>query len=339
MNRRIGYPGLAFLQLALTACAQHRVAAIPPTVTPFERQIRNAVDAGDGDYLLARMREKVIAAPDDLSFRLELGAAYEKRGYPELALDHYRLASVRHAQSAEAQLRLARALSAVHHAPEALEGYSKFLAAYPQPDPIYPAWLGILRDDAGDSKAAETAHRAALAVGRESDYLHNNLGFCLLRQGRRAEAAEQFRAALRLNPLSEVARNNLGTALAAEPAEALLHFQSVGEPAAAHSNLAALLIEQGNYPEARKEVARALSFNRTHAAALANLKVLSELDGKPAMIALSPADREPVSRLSRWKSAAGRFFAASPAASPAPTPTATQTIPKQTASRSPESTQ
>ncbi|MDQ6677158.1 MAG: tetratricopeptide repeat protein [Acidobacteriota bacterium] len=329
MNRRFRYPAVALLalQLGLPGCARHRVAAVPPAVAPFERQIRNAVDAGDGDYLLSRLREKVIAAPDNLSFRLELGAAYEKRGYPELAIDHYRLGLDHHPESPEAQLRLARALTAVHHAGEALDGYSKFLDTHPQSDPLYVAWLGILRDGAGDLKGAETAHRAAIALGRESDYLHNNLGFCLLRQGRKPEAAEQFRAALRLNPFSEVARNNLGTALVADPKEAILHFQSVDEPAAAHSNLAALLIEQGNYAEARKEVASALSYNGTHAAALANLKVLSELDGKPAMIAVSRPAGEGVSRLSRFKSAAGRFFIATP------------TVPQQTASRSPESTQ
>src|SRR5438445_335406 len=81
----------------------------------------------------------------------------------------------------------------------------------------------------------EEAHRAALALGTKLDSLHNNLGYNLLMQGRSKEAAEEFGEALKLRPDSEVARNNLGIALAATPQEALLHWQSVSDPATAHS--------------------------------------------------------------------------------------------------------
>ena len=76
--------------------------------------------------------------------------------------------------------------------------------------------------------------------------------------------------------------------VAAEDVDAVLHWQSISDPATAHSNMAALLIEQARYAEARKELDLALGYNRNHAAALSNLKLVSELDGKPAVIPIKP---------------------------------------------------
>ena len=329
--------GLCFFP---TACAKRTITvAAPPTV--FDRQVRNAIDAGDGDFELAHLRERVLAAPANLAFRLELASAYEAKGYPELTIDHYRLAIAQHADAPEPQLRLARALVAVHHQAEAISGYSAFLANHPGAAPLYMSWLGILEDDAGDWKAGEIAHRDALrraiALGQESDYLHNNLGFCLLTLNQHEEAAAEFRAALRLKPTSEIARHNLATALATDAhpnaAEAILNFQSVNEPAAAHNNMAALLIEQGRYPQARQEIDQALAFNRTYPAALRNLQILAELEGKPAMLSLNPLPAAAHSRMGRVKLAVSRYFRGTPTAAP------TAAEPIQTASRTTESSQ
>ena len=60
--------------------------------------------------------------------------------------------------------------------------------------------------------------------------------------------------ALKLNPASQMARNNLGIALANSnaTAQAVANWQSTSDPATAHNNLAAVWIEKGNYPEARR---------------------------------------------------------------------------------------
>jgi Flp pilus assembly protein TadD len=93
-----------------------------------------------------------------------------------------------------------------------------------------------------------------------------------------------------------VARNNLGLATVSKPQEAVLHWQSVSDPATAHNNLAALLIEQGKYQEARREIELALGYNRSHSAAIKNLRLVSQLDGKPAT---APPERAP-GRWARW---------------------------------------
>ena len=61
----------------------------------MRRQVLNAIDAGDGDPEVRRMREKVASEPGNLAVRLELASHYEKAGFPEVALEHLRLAAQR----------------------------------------------------------------------------------------------------------------------------------------------------------------------------------------------------------------------------------------------------
>jgi Flp pilus assembly protein TadD len=146
-------------------------------------------------------------------------------------------------------------------------------------------------------------------------------------QGQKTEAAEEFRAALKLNPRSGIARDNLGVALADNPGEALLNWQSINEPATAHSNLAAVLIEQGKYAEARHELEIALQYNKSNSAAIANLKLVSDVDGKPVTLPAQSA----ATHWSRMRSSWHRWFSGSATVSPAAQPSI------QTASQSPES--
>lgn len=287
-------------QAARYQAVGYHAAAAPRAM---ERQIRNAVDAGDGDFVARSLRQKMMADPDNLAVRIELARHYQERGYKEIALEHFRLAAARFPNSAEAQLMLARALRDAGMRGEAAAGLAMFLGAHPQESPAFAAWLGILQDDLGQWREGEASHRAALELASSADYLHNNLGYNLLMQNKRDEAASEFRIALKLNPKSVVARNNLASALAAAPEsttkrEAIAQWQSVSDPASAHNNMAALLIEQGRYPEARRELDAALGYNRNHSAALNNLKLISQLDGKPALIPIKPVR----SRWARWKS-------------------------------------
>src|ERR1019366_8891502 len=188
--------------------------APPAPVCLWDRQIHNAIDAGDGDYQLRVLRQKLAADPDNIPIRLEMANAYRDRGYPDVALEICRLAAARFPESGEAQLALVRALRDMNRRAEAIDGLVAFLKAHPRNGPEYFSWLGILRDEAGLWPLGEPAHRKALEAGSSLDYLHNNLGYNLLMQKRYAEAAGEFREALKLNAHSAVARNNLGLALA-----------------------------------------------------------------------------------------------------------------------------
>ena len=132
----------------------------------------------------------------------------------EVALEISRLAVARFPQSGEAQLALVRDLRDVNRRSEAIAGLEGFLKAYPESGAEYYSWLGILRDESGLWQLGEPAHRKALEIAPAVDYLHNNLGYNLLMQKKTDEAAREFEEALKLNPGSQMARNNLGIALA-----------------------------------------------------------------------------------------------------------------------------
>jgi Flp pilus assembly protein TadD len=302
----------------LAACAAFSVSCVHQTqvsgtampksapVNPWERQIRNAVDAGDGDYQLRALREKVSAEPDNIPVRLELAKAYRERGYHEIALEISRLAVARFPESGDAQLALVRDLREVNRRPEAIAGLESFLKAHPESGAGYYSWLGILRDESGLWPVGEPAHRKALVLSPDVDYLHNNLGYNLLMQKKDEEAAREFQEALKLNPGSQMARNNLGIALADSnaAAQAVANWQSTSDPATAHNNLAAVWMEKGNYPEARRELDVALSYNRAHSAALRNLELVSRLDGSPATLEIKPLD----TRWQRFRIGVRRLF-------------------------------
>jgi len=63
----------------------------------------------------------------------------------------------------------------------------------------------------------------------------------------------------------------------------------VVDTATAYNNVAAALMEQNRYEESRRLLEAALDYNRSHAAALTNLKMVAAQDGKP--LELRPAAR------------------------------------------------
>jgi Flp pilus assembly protein TadD len=310
MRRRLV---VATLGLAAASCVHERreanapVAPSAPAPTPsvWDRQIRNAADAGDGDYQLKALRVKVAAEPNSIAARLDLAKAYRERGYPDVALEICRLAAERFPESGEVELALVHALREMNRRPEALVSVKAFLKAHPQKSAAFYSWVGILHDEAGAFAAGEPAHRHAIELAPGDDSLHNNLGYNLLQQSRLEEAAGEFREALRLNPASQVARNNLGMALAnSNAAQAIANWQSSSDPATAHNNLAAVWMEKGNYAEARKELNIALGYNKAHAAALKNLELVSRLDGNPVAMPANASD----TWWQRWKLGFKRLF-------------------------------
>jgi tetratricopeptide (TPR) repeat protein len=294
--------GVSLVAVLLSACVRtvHTgvsrgrppVAAETAVSSAMSRQVRNAIYAGEGDLRSNELWRRVAADPDNLQLRLELARHYERIGFPEIAVEHLRLASARLPDSQEAAIELSKALRGLHLRPEALSCLEDFERRHPRSSPQILTWIGILQEDQGDLRRAEESYRAAIALQPESDLLHNNLGYNLLRQGRTEDAIAELREALRIAPQSPIARNNLGVALASQPDEAVLHWQSVSDPATAHNNLAAILIEKGRYPDARKQLDIALGYKNNHAAALRNLQLVSELDGLPAEVnAAAPAAR------------------------------------------------
>jgi Flp pilus assembly protein TadD len=152
-----------------------------------------------------------------------------------------------------------------------------FVAAHPHAEAH--SWSGILADEAGDYVTGERHHRAAVELRDGSAVFRNNLGYNLLLQKRTEEAAAELQRALELEPDNTLARSNLAAAISTRPDDAVASWRRVVDPASAHNNVAALMIERGDFEGARRELERALQLNRSHAAALSNLQLVADLEG------------------------------------------------------------
>jgi hypothetical protein len=111
--------------------------------------------------------------------------------------------------------------------------------------------------------------------------------------------------------------------------EAILQWSSILGPAAAHNNLAAVWIEKGDLPAARKEIQIALDYDRHNPAAMQNLQLMSELDGKPASFTMSSKDsrRTAATGWGRISALFGRIL--NPAETKEPAPAARKTADKR----------
>ncbi|MEP7363313.1 MAG: tetratricopeptide repeat protein [Acidobacteriota bacterium] len=280
------------------AAARKRPNQPPAVVWPsavergMKRQVQvaqNAELASTGDTEGDGLRRAVVTQPDNMDARAHLAAYYERTGQPELAIEHYRLALGRQRDAVGPRLELVRLLHTMKLDEQALSAASEGIAEHASRQLI--SWKGILLDELGRASEGEAAHREALARAEGASpgtlaALHNNLGQNLLLQKQYGAAAAAFQQALAIDRRLETARNNLGMALAlsADTERALAHWKSVSGPATAHNNLAAVLIEQDRYPEARRQLNIALGYEPNNEAAMRNLAVLGERDGKPAVL-------------------------------------------------------
>ena len=128
----------------------------------------------------------------------------------------------------------------------------------------------------------------ALAVTRDNDVAHINLGLALLGAGRNNEAIEHFREALRIKPVSTAARINLGIALhtAGRDAEAVEQFRLVIaaglNSAEVQVNYGTALAGMGRIDDAIERFGEALRLDPDSAEAHRNLGNVLSRTGKPA---------------------------------------------------------
>jgi Flp pilus assembly protein TadD len=271
---------LCLVLFALLGCS--RPAATPSrTLSPFVAQARNAVHAGDGDLEIQALRRRLLESPKDITLRRRLADRFAAAGYPDLALEHLRLAAELQPSDFALQLDLCEALQGQGLTTQAKQILAATLAL---PSPAAPLLTraAILSDDLDGPATAEPLHRRALARDPANSDFINNLAYNLMRQNRPLEAESLLRDLLRARPTHERARNNLALLYASQlnqPDEAILHWKAISGPAAAHNNLAAVYIEKEKWTEARAELEKALALRFQFPEALANLRLVAARTG------------------------------------------------------------
>ncbi|MGV0105633.1 hypothetical protein NSTCB13_04381 [Nostoc sp. DSM 114160] len=133
-----------------------------------------------------------------------------------------------------------------------------------------------LREDKKFEEAA-LKYKAALRLDPNSVFAHNNLGIALYKQGKLSEAIAAYQQALQIDPNFATAHNNLGNALSNQGklSEAIAAYQQALQidpnNAAAHNNLGNALSNQGKLSEAIAAYQQALQIDPNNAAAHNNL--------------------------------------------------------------------
>ena len=112
-------------------------------------------------------------------------------------------------------------------------------------------------------RSDETLFAHAIAVTRNNEIAHLNLGVVCEKEGRLDEAMREYRAALAINPRREHTHNNIADLLdlTGHPQEALAEYESALNlnpgSISAHLNLGVLRVELGQFTQAAAEFAEA----------------------------------------------------------------------------------
>src|ERR1044072_801667 len=127
-----------YLPLFSVALLMSQQVKLPAPQPAMERQVQNAVDAGDGDYEIRVLRQQMAKEPDNLEVRLALARRYQAMGSTELAVEHYRLAAARFPEHAEVHLLLAKNLRRVGARTEAIHMMQELVQKHPQRSSDFP---------------------------------------------------------------------------------------------------------------------------------------------------------------------------------------------------------
>lgn len=290
-------PGLLLLVILsafAAGCSRTAQTASRP-VSPFEAQARNAVHAGDGDLEIQALRRRLLETPQDSALRRRLADRFSAAGYPDLALEHLRLAAEIAPSDFALQLDLAAALEAQGLSAQARQVLAAALHL-PTPPADQLSRAAILTDRIEGPVAGEPIHRRVLAMAAQVPDYTNNLAYNLMLQKRAPEAESLLRQLLQRKPAHERARNNLATLYATQlnqPEEAILHWKAVNGPAAAHNNLAAVFIEQEKWDLARTELEKALALRFQFPEAMANLKIVASRTSGTVELNLARDNKHP----------------------------------------------
>jgi Tfp pilus assembly protein PilF len=175
----------------------------------------------------------------------------------------------------EGQLALARLCERRGETGQAEQMYQALVKKVPR-DPRPHHRLAVLAVEKREFASAEEHFHAAQSLGPPTAELLTDLGYCYYIQHQLEKAESTLQDALKLDPRSVAATNNLGLVVGAQGRfdEALKLFKRVNPEAQACANMAFVLAENGKLNESEQMYLRALTLdNKMRAAAQAMLQV------------------------------------------------------------------
>jgi Flp pilus assembly protein TadD len=145
---------------------------------------------------------------------------------------------------------------------EAIKEFKKAIYIKPNYTEAYNG-LGVSYDWQGDYAAASDAYRMALKLNPNLGHIYNNLGYACILQGKNAEAVETLKQAIALGCDNKQTHNNLGLAygLSGQIELAMQEFEHTGSKAFAHTLVAKIYYDKGQFDEAKEQYAKALELD------------------------------------------------------------------------------
>jgi len=146
--------------------------------------------------------------------------------------------------------------------------------------------LGFYLSNRGEVAEAMENYRKALEINPGYEDAHNNLGYAYANQKKYPEAIAEYERALQIRPNHPEVHNNLGNALGdvGRVDEAIAHYritlQQKPDHADAHNNLGVALSMKGQYAEAIEHFHTALRYKPGDASAHSNLGNAFAIQGK-----------------------------------------------------------
>ena len=145
---------------------------------------------------------------------------------------------------------------------DAIKEFQKAIYIKPDYTEAYNG-LGVCYDWQGDYAAASDAYRMALRLNPDLAYIYNNLGHSYILQGKNEEAIDALNRALALGSNTKQTHNNLGLAyaLSGQFDLAMKEFEFTGNNALAHTLLAKIYYQKGQFDKAKEHYGEALALD------------------------------------------------------------------------------
>ena len=239
----------------------------------------NLYTQGQYNETLTQASQLLRQFADSITLYSLIGAANQKQGKLDEAIEAYKKVLSIKPDYAEAHNNMGVALQDLHKLGEAMEAFNKALAIKPDYASAHNNMGNVLQKQ-GKLEAAIKAYKKAFSLKPDYPEAHYNMGVVLKEQNKLEEAIEAYNNAIFIKPDYDEAYLNIGNALHGqgkleEAIEAYNKAISINPGnASAYNNMGIVLQEQGKLKEAIEAYKKAITIKPDHAEVLVNLLYL-----------------------------------------------------------------